>query len=82
MGEGRALTLAKAGPAALALALNLVPIAGVAFWGWSAFALIFLYWLENVIVGARTAAGILGAAVLSVASVVGAFYFVLSRYPA
>lgn len=72
MGEGRALTLAKAGPAALALALNLVPIAGVAFWGWSAFALIFLYWLENVIVGARTAAGILGAAVLSGRSIAAA----------
>lgn len=37
-----------------ALAFNALPVIGVAFWGWSAFALIFLYWIENVIVGART----------------------------
>jgi hypothetical protein len=41
-------------PAFVALGLNLIPIAGVLFWGWSAFALIFLYWLENLVVGART----------------------------
>ena len=37
-----------------AVLFNLVPIAGVLFWGWSAFALIFLYWLENVVIGGRT----------------------------
>jgi hypothetical protein len=37
-----------------AIALNLIPLIGVAFWGWSAFALIFLYWLENVVIGVRT----------------------------
>ncbi len=50
----------------LSVAFNLVPVAGVAFWGWDAFALILLYWFENVIVGVRTAltmlaAGIMGA---------------------
>lgn len=37
-----------------AIVLNFVPIAGVLFWGWSAFALVFLYWLENIVVGGRT----------------------------
>lgn len=41
-------------PVAAAIAINLVPIVGVVFWGWSAFALIFLYWLENVVIGVRT----------------------------
>ncbi|MEQ1714503.1 MAG: DUF6498-containing protein [Hyphomicrobium sp.] len=40
------------------VALNLIPIAGVLFWHWSPFALIFLYWLENVVIGARTLASI------------------------
>lgn len=43
-------------PAIAAIAVNLVPIFGVMFWGWSAFALIFLYWLENVVIGVRTLA--------------------------
>ena len=37
-----------------AIGFNLVPIIGVLFWGWSAFALVFLYWLENVVIGGRT----------------------------
>lgn len=41
-------------PAWLALTINLIPIAGVLLWGWDAFALIFLYWLENVVIGVRT----------------------------
>lgn len=65
-------TRANAGPAALAVLLNLVPLAGVVFWGWSAFALIFLYWLENVVVGVRTAAGIVGAAALNRSGVAAA----------
>ncbi len=39
----------------LSLAFNAIPLAGVTFWGWSAFELIFLYWLENVVIGVRTA---------------------------
>jgi hypothetical protein len=42
-----------------AIGFNLVPIIGVLFWGWSAFALIFLYWLENVVTGGRTLLSIL-----------------------
>jgi hypothetical protein len=33
------------------VAANLVPLAGVLFWGWDAFALIALFWMENVLVG-------------------------------
>jgi hypothetical protein len=32
----------------LTLGFNAIPLTGVTFWGWSAFELIFLYWLENV----------------------------------
>jgi Family of unknown function (DUF6498) len=35
---------------ALVLA-NLVPLAGVLFWGWDAFALVALFWMENVVIG-------------------------------
>lgn len=30
---------------------NLVPLAGVFYWGLDAMALLFLYWLENIIIG-------------------------------
>ena len=30
---------------------NLVPLAGVLFWGWDAFALLALFWMENVVIG-------------------------------
>jgi hypothetical protein len=33
------------------VAANLLPLAGVLFWGWDAFALIALFWMENVVVG-------------------------------
>lgn len=36
------------------LLANAIPVYGVWFWGWNAFALIVLYWLENVIVGVST----------------------------
>ncbi len=40
-------------PSALALvAANLVPLAGVLFLGWTVFATLLLFWVENVIVGA------------------------------
>ncbi len=49
-------------PVIAALALNLIPLAGVLAWGWSAFALIFLYWLENVVIGLRTLASMIASA--------------------
>ncbi len=40
-------------PSAAALVLaNLVPLAGVLWWGWDLFAVLTLYWAENVVVGA------------------------------
>jgi len=50
--------LANAGPsyritptAVVLIAANLVPLAGVLFFGWSVFATLLLFWVENVIVG-------------------------------
>ena len=34
------------------LAANLVPLAGVLLWGWDVFALVLLFWMENVVIGA------------------------------
>ena len=31
---------------------NLVPLAGVLFWGWNVWTILILYWIENGIVGA------------------------------
>jgi hypothetical protein len=33
------------------LAANLVPLAGVLFWNWDVFALLLLFWMENVVIG-------------------------------
>ncbi len=39
-------------PGAVALlAGNLVPLTGVLFFGWSVFALLLLFWLDNVVIG-------------------------------
>ncbi len=32
--------------------LNLLPVCGVFLWDWQSFDLIFLYWMENVVIGA------------------------------
>lgn len=62
----------KSWPAIAAGLLNLVPIVGVLFWGWSAFALIFLYWIENLVIGVRTIASMLSTAASGPAHLVGA----------
>ena len=36
----------------LLILLNAIPVYGVLKWGWKSFDLIFLYWLENLIIGA------------------------------
>ena len=36
------------------IVLNALPIYGVIGWGWQSFDLIFLYWLENLIIGGFT----------------------------
>jgi len=36
---------------ALLIAANLLPLVGVLFWDWDVFALLLLFWCENVIIG-------------------------------
>ncbi len=36
------------------ISMNAVPLFGVLFWQWQSFDLIFLYWLENIIIGIFT----------------------------
>lgn len=36
---------------AVLIVTNLVPLAGVVFWGWSTGEIILLYWVENIVVG-------------------------------
>jgi hypothetical protein len=35
----------------LLVAVNLIPLGGVLFFGWQVFPIMFLFWLENVVVG-------------------------------
>jgi len=66
----------KTWPLGLVIGLNLIPVIGVLFWGWSAFALIVLYWLENLIVGVRTLAGMFAnAAITGGANWLAALFF-------
>jgi hypothetical protein len=45
-------TFEKSHIALLALVLaNLIPLAGVLYWGWSVFEIVLLYWIENLILG-------------------------------
>lgn len=63
-----------------AIAINLMPIAGIVLFGWSAFVLMLLYWLENLIIGGYTLARMLvgsylrHAASLTGALAIGAFF--------
>lgn len=46
-------------PVASLLVANLVPLAGVLFWGWDLWTILALYWAENGVVGAWNVAKIL-----------------------
>jgi Family of unknown function (DUF6498) len=52
---GSAVRLARAtsttSSAIVLVAFNLIPLAGVLFWGWNVATLLVLYWVENGIVG-------------------------------
>ncbi|ANP45005.1 DUF6498-containing protein [Candidatus Viadribacter manganicus] len=62
-------------PLVAAVCLNLIPVVGVLFWSWSAFALIVLYWLENLVVGVRTLLSMIAnAAVTGGVSWIGALF--------
>lgn len=45
----------------LLILANIVPLYGVFAWDWKVFALVFLFWFENVVVGIFNAARILAA---------------------
>ncbi len=34
------------------VAANMIPLLGVMFWGWSTFAVVAIYWAENIVIGA------------------------------
>lgn len=69
------LDRSKTWPLAVVVGLNLIPIIGVLFWGWSAFALIVLYWLENLVIGVRTLGSMFAnAAVTGGANWLGALF--------
>jgi len=56
-----------------AIVINLMPIAGIVLFGWSAFVLMLLYWLENVIIGVFTLARMLvGSFLRSPVTAIGA----------
>lgn len=61
----RALAMYRVTSSMLAVALlvgfNLVPLAGVVWWGWDLWTILVLYWIENGIVGAFNIARILTA---------------------
>ncbi len=38
-------------PAVLLVAFNLIPLAGVLWFGWDLFSILVLYWLESGVVG-------------------------------
>jgi hypothetical protein len=48
---GVLIGLLRKPPTLLVLAVNLAPVAGVLWLGWSPLQLLLLYWLENVVVG-------------------------------
>jgi hypothetical protein len=45
----------------LLVAANLLPIVGVVWWGWDAFVLLMLYWLETAIIGFWTIARLIAS---------------------
>ena len=48
---------------AAGLVVDLIPVFGLLFFGWGAAALVMLYWLENLVIGAFTIGRILLAAI-------------------
>jgi len=56
-----------------AIAVNFIPLAGIFLFGWNAFDLMLLYWLENVIVGGLAVAKMLLGGILR-----GTGHFVVS----
>ena len=45
------LSVVKLPSAILLILVNLIPMAGVLFWGWNPYDIVFLYWVENIVIG-------------------------------
>lgn len=50
-GDDRGRTGGGRASAVMLVGANLVPLAGVLFWGWGVLNVVALYWLENVLIG-------------------------------
>ncbi len=59
----------------LIIAFNLVPLAGMWLYDWQSFDLIFLYWMENVVIGAFTVLRMVVRPYSHVIEVVPLFFF-------
>lgn len=62
------------------LAVNLIPVFGVVFWGWSAGLLMLAYWLENVVIGVFNGARIVASAAASGAAGLASLIVLLPFY--
>lgn len=62
------------------LAVNLIPVFGVLFWGWSAGLLMLAYWLENVVIGVFNGARIVASAAASGVAGLASLIVVLPFY--
>lgn len=60
-----------------ALLVNAIPVLGVLFGGWSAFALMLLYWLENVVIGVFNVARMIASGVAQGPAGIAACLFVV-----
>src|SRR5262249_10141343 len=52
---------ADSSPLWVLVGANLVPIAGALFWGWAVQDIVFLYWMENLVIGVFNILRILAA---------------------
>lgn len=62
------------------LAVNLIPVIGVLFWGWSAGLLMLAYWLENVVIGVFNGARMIASAAASGAAGLASLIVLLPFY--
>lgn len=71
-------------PLALAnLAVDLLPVLAILFFGWGAAPLVALYWLENIVIGLFTAARMIGAGLVQAGQDIAArlgFFFLAAFF--
>jgi len=59
------LAVARSPTAVTGLLVDIAPVVGILLWGWGAPALVLLYWLENLVIGAVTIPRILTSALVT-----------------